>query len=349
MIIETLKRFGITTGAAAAAASKAAALAALGATEVLSVTIPTPIGLRIEIPIEEIFRKEDMYCAKVKKFSGDNPDVLDGIEIISCVSIIENQEIVIEGGKGIGVVTRQGMKVPVGKRAINPVPYKMIEEAVKEVLKGKGAKVIIEVPEGENLASKTMNPDVGIVGGISILGTTGLEMPVSDEDYIEHIKCELNVIRTSSETVVISPGNTGASYSRVLYGNIVIKVGDRIGDTISQAIKMGFKRIILAGLPGKLIKVAVGILNTHSKYGDARIEALTHACIVSGVPLEVIEKVARSLTVEEALSYLGEYKSIVMKYIADKILKRLEKIGNVEFGVVIFDYNGNILARSGKA
>ncbi|MEM0373707.1 MAG: cobalt-precorrin-5B (C(1))-methyltransferase CbiD, partial [Sulfolobales archaeon] len=278
MILETLKRFGITTGAAAAAASKAAVLALLGKPQ-LTVTIPTPIGLRLEIPIENVFKKEDMFCATVKKFSGDNPDILNGIEIVSCVSLIDEQRIIIEGGKGVGIVKRQGMKVPVGNKAINPIPSRMIEEAIREVIRDKGVRVLIEVPNGENIAISTMNPEVGIEGGISILGTTGIEMPVSDEDYLEHIKCELNVIRSSSETIVISPGNTGASYSKAIYGNIVVKVGDRIGDTILQAIRAGFKRIILAGLPAKLIKVSIGILNTHNKYGDGRIETLTHACM----------------------------------------------------------------------
>jgi cobalt-precorrin-5B (C1)-methyltransferase len=348
MILETFKRFGITTGAAAAAASKAAALALIG-NKVSSVTIPTPLGLRLEISVDEVKVLGDEACAKVRKFSGDNPDILDGIEIISCVTILDNySDIIIEGEKGIGIVTRPGLKVEIGKKAINPVPLNMIKEAVREVIKDKGVKVVISIPKGEELADKTMNPLVGIMGGISILGTTGIETPVSDEDYIEHIRCELQSIKASSDLVVIAPGNTGALFANRLYPSLVVKVGDRIGDTIKIATKLGFKKIIIAGLPAKLIKLSVGILNTHNKYGDARIEALTHACVITNIPYEIIKKVSESLTVEEALSYLGEYKKIVFKYISAKILKLFKKFYNdVEFGLIIFDYNGEIISKEG--
>jgi cobalt-precorrin-5B (C1)-methyltransferase len=346
MIIETLKRFGITTGAAASAASKAASLALLG-NKVSSVTIPTPLGIRIEIPVEEVNIMGGEACAKVRKFSGDNPDILNGVEIISCVKLTNETDIEVQGGEGIGVITRPGLKVGVGKKAINPIPLKMIKDALREVIKEGGAKVRIEVPKGVELSKMTMNKDVGIVDGISILGTTGIETPVSDEDYLDHINCELKVIRANSDKVVISPGNTGSLYSSRIYPNIVVKVGDRVGDSISLALKMGFRNVICAGLPGKLVKLSVGIFNTHNKYGDARIEAITHACVVKGVPMDIVNSVSKSLTVEEATKYLGKYKVEVFDYIAEKILEKMKRLGNADFGVIIFNYNGEVISRRG--
>ncbi len=345
-MLETLKRFGITTGAAAAAAAKAAALA-MRCHAVTAVVIPTPVGLRIEVPVERTFRRDYMFCAEVRKFSGDNPDVLDGVEVISCVKLIEGSEVVIRGGRGVGVATRDGVRFRRGESAISPAAAEMIRRAVREVIGEGGVLVLVEVPRGEELAEKTMNQAVGIRGGISILGTTGIEAPVSDEDYVEHIRAEMEVIASSgTDVIVIAPGNTGALYaSKIFSEERVVKAGDRIGDAVRLALEMGFKKVVLAGLPGKLVKVAAGMLNTHSSLGDARIEILTHAAVMTGVPPDVVKRVAASLTVEEALSHLGEHKCKVMEYVAERILERLRRLGSADFEVVIFDYSGNVLAR----
>ncbi len=195
--------------------------------------------------------------------------------------------------------------------------------AVREVT-GVGLEVVIEVPNGEALAEKTMNRLVGVVGGISILGTTGIETPVSSEDYIEHIKCELNAVRQAFDYVVIAPGNSAARYASSLFdGGAVVKVGDRVGDAVRLASTL-FSRVVLAGLPAKLLKVYAGILNTHYTQGDARIESLTHAAVIAGLPYDVVARVANSLSVEEAFSYMTkDERRRVMGVVAERVLTRL--------------------------
>lgn len=345
----TLKRFGITTGSTAAAAAKASVIYLIKKQKPQSVTIPTPIGLRLEIFVDKYFEKDNEYCATVSKFSGDNPDVLDGIKISACSSKLDNG-IVLEGGKGIGIVTKPGLKVEIGSKAISPIAREMILSAIKEVIED-GVKVRVEVPDGEKVSELTMNKDVGIINGISILGTTGIEYPVSDEDYLDHIKTEMCVIKTlGNSKLVLAPGNTSFEYAKKMYGDFVVKIGDRVGDSLKLAVEQGFTHIILVSLPGKITKVASGLLNTHSKYGDARIETLTHASVLAKLPIDKIEKIANSLTISEALTYLSEEeKRKVFEVIAKRVLERLRKISkNAKLGVIILSDEGKVLAKEGE-
>ncbi|AFA39314.1 cobalamin biosynthesis protein CbiD [Pyrobaculum oguniense TE7] len=335
-----LLRFGITTGLAAAAAAKAAALAALGV-EAKAVVVPTPIGLRIEVPVERTYAEGDRHCAEVRKFSGDNPDVLDGVVIKACVKL-GGQGVRIIGGRGVGVVTRPGLPVPPGEPAINPVPRMMIEQALREV--AESGEVIIEVPGGEELAAKTMNPELGIVGGISILGTTGIEYPVSDEGYIEHVKAELKALRATSDSVALAQGNQSAEGSRRLFGNAVVKIGDLVGDAVRAAAEMGFGKIYVATMPGKLAKLACGALNTHHKYCDCRLASLIYSALRVGVPHELLAKAAGALSVEEALTYLGDYKGAVVRDMAARAKSAVRAATNVNVGIVVFDRGGRLMA-----
>ncbi|WP_243669342.1 cobalt-precorrin-5B (C(1))-methyltransferase CbiD [Vulcanisaeta sp. JCM 16161] len=320
-VITFFRRFGITTGAAAAAAAKAAALALVNGTVVKAVVIPTPVGLRIEVPVEYVELGPDHACASVKKFAGDNPDVLNGVEIMACVYRCPSCDIDIIGGEGIGIVTRPGLKVPPGEKYISPTARQMILAAVSEVIKG-GVRVVVHVPEGRKLAELTMNRDVGIEGGVSILGTTGIEMPMSDEEFIEHIRAELMAVRESrgTERVVLATGNTAFKHSQALYGDVVVKIGDWVSKAIEEALALGFRNIIIAGLPGKITKVAAGLLNTHSRYGDARVETITHASVLAGVDIATLRKVAEARSVAEALTYLGPYSKPVLEIIAKRAL-----------------------------
>lgn len=342
-VIESLKRFGITTGAAAAAAAKAATIYLINKVKVDRVVIPTPIGLRIEIPVEEIGEEGGEVCAKVRKFSGDNPDVLDGLEIISCVSRAQG-EIQVFGDEGVGKITRQGLR-GVNGYAISPTAYRMIIEAVKEVV-GEGITVRVTVPKGKEIAKQTMNPLIGIEGGISILGTTGIEMPVSDEEFISHITAELCYLKNKTDKVALAFGNTSFEIAKTL-GYDTVKIGDRVRDSISTAVKQGFKEIVLIGLPGKMTKVAAGILNTHNFYGDARIETITHAAVLARISGEKLEKLAKSKSIAEALSFLSfEEKKEIMEIIAKRVLERLKNIWNVNFKVLIYDENKEKLAEA---
>ncbi len=172
-----------------------------------SVTIPTPVGLRLEVAVDRVFTEGGYVCADVRKIAGDNPDKLDNAVIRACVHPIGEGTIRIVGGRGVGKVVRPGLSIPMGESAISPPTAKlMIENAVREVV-SSGVEVIIEVPNGEELARFTMNEDVGIIGGISILGTTGIEWPVSDESFIQHIKAQLMALRRDGDGVVIASGN----------------------------------------------------------------------------------------------------------------------------------------------
>ncbi|ACB39249.1 cobalt-precorrin-5B (C(1))-methyltransferase CbiD [Pyrobaculum neutrophilum] len=339
----TLKRFGITTGAAAAAAAKAAALHWRGV-EAKAVTVPTPVGLRLEIYVERVYREGEWSCAEVRKFSGDNPDVLDGAVVKACFKP-GGSGVSIRGGRGVGVVTRPGLPVPPGEPAINPVPRAMIAEAVREA-GFTGGEVVVEVPEGERLAELTMNRDVGVVGGVSILGTTGIETPVSDEDYIEHVRAELRAVRAVSDSVVIATGNRAVEYAKALWGNAVVKVGDLLGEAAKEAASLGFRAIVVAGLPAKIVKVAAGAMNTHSRYCDGRIEALTHAAVSVGVPPEVVKEVAASASVGEALVKLGVFRGAVLEAVARRAKERLSKYAGAPVEVVIFYDGGELAARA---
>ncbi|ARM74776.1 cobalt-precorrin-5B (C(1))-methyltransferase CbiD [Acidianus manzaensis] len=348
-VIETLKRFGITTGATAAAGAKAATIMLLQNRKVDRVVIPTPIGLRIEIPIDDVNKIEEENkeeaCAKVTKFSGDNPDVLNNLEIISCVQRSQS-DIQVFGDNGVGRITRPGLRETNGY-AISPTATEMIINAVKEVTE-KGIIVRVKVPNGEEISKHTMNPLIGIQGGISILGTTGIEMPVSDEDFIAHIVAELCYLKNKTDQVALAFGNTSFEIAKKL-GYETVKIGDRVGDSINSAIKEGFQKIVLVGLPGKMTKVAAGIFNTHHSYGDARIETITFASVLAGISREKLEKISRSKTVSEALSYLSfEEKKEVMKIIANRILERLNVNWKANFTVLIFDEKGEELASASK-
>jgi len=349
-MLTTLKRFGITTGASAAASAKASVIFLLRNEKPKSVTIPTPVGLRLEIFVDGYEKGEgEEYCATVSKFSGDNPDVLDGLKIVSCSSRYDSG-VIVEGGKGIGVVTKPGLKLDIGSKAISPIAKQMIIDAVKEVV-DSGVKIRVDVPEGEKIYEKTMNKDVGVVGGISILGTTGIEYPVSDDEYLEHIKSEICVVKTlGNQKIVLAPGNTSFEYARKMFGDSVVKIGDRIGDSVKLAFEQGFSHVIVVSLPGKITKVAAGLLNTHSKYGDARVETITHASVVARLSYDKIEKIANSVTVAEAMTYLDdEEKKKVFSVVAKRVISRLRRLADEEkrIGVVIISDQGEILAKEG--
>nr|KJR73018.1 MAG: cobalt-precorrin-6A synthase [Thermoproteus sp. AZ2] len=338
----TLKRFGITTGAAAAAAAKAAALYARGVAA-SSVTIPTPIGLRLEVAVERQYSRGGVYCAEVRKFSGDNPDVLDGALFRVCVEPGEGG-LVIKCGEGVGRVTRPGLPVPPGECAINPVPRAMIVEALKEA-GFVGGVVLVEVPGGEELAKLTMNEDVGVVGGISILGTTGIEMPMSDEEYPVHLEAELKAVGAAQrDKVVLAFGNKATEFAKLRHGDVVVKIGDWVGYAVEMAAEMGFGSITVAGLPAKLVKVAAGAMNTHSKYCDARLETLTYAAAAAGVPYDYLLKIISAKSVAEALAAVAPYKRAILEVVARRAAERLRRYVGREVHVEVYLEDGEVAA-----
>ncbi|MDO5132138.1 MAG: cobalt-precorrin-5B (C(1))-methyltransferase CbiD [Eubacteriales bacterium] len=283
-------RLGYTTGSCAAAAAKAAARMLLSGQEIRHVRLMTPKGIGLVLEIEEIrmryptgeesSRPFSVSCA-VRKDSGDDPDITNGALICATVSISEIPGIRIDGGEGVGRVTKPGLDQPVGRAAINSTPRRMIESAVREVMetyRPPGLEVIISVPRGRELAAKTFNPKLGIEGGISILGTSGIVEPMSDRALLDTIRAEISVRRGEGLSILAAaPGNYGKNFFYEKYGfslETAVTSSNFIYDTVRMAVEAGFRRMLFVGHIGKLVKVAGGIRNTHSKYGDHRMEIL---------------------------------------------------------------------------
>ncbi len=279
-------RSGFTTGSCAAAATKAALTMLITGEDIHNVSIQTPKGIPYYAEIIDIERAADtesVSCAVIKD-GGDDPDVTTGSRIVATVSFTEDEEIFIDGGDGVGRVTKPGLDQPIGEAAINSVPRRMIKENIEEVLKnydmsGSGVKVNISVPGGEELAKRTFNPKLGIVGGISILGTTGIVEPMSDSALVETIRTEISVRTAEGRNILIAaPGNYGLDFLHEKYGmekDLAVMSSNFVYDTVQIASEAGFKKMLFAGHIGKLVKVAGGIKNTHSMYGDHRMEILS--------------------------------------------------------------------------
>ena len=378
-------RYGFTTGSCAAAAAKAAAYMLLTGREKTKITIETPKGIPYTAQIRDICRKEREVSCAVEKDGGDDPDITTGALICARVSLPQEEgreageagkdlgakagtvrspeqaQIVIDGGFGVGRVTKPGLDQPVGNAAINHVPREMIEREVLQVCQVLdycgSLSVEISVPEGEHLAERTFNPRLGIVGGISILGTSGVVEPMSTQAILDTIRVELRQQRAlGREDVVISPGNYGLDFLKNTYHYDLdksVKCSNFIGLTIDMAVEEGFKRLLLAGHIGKLIKVAGGIMNTHSREGDCRMELLTAFAIKCGVAAVDAEKLLSCVTTEEAVRILEACgrRQEVMDYAMERILFYLEKRaqGKLAIECIMYANDFGALAKSKEA
>ena len=278
-------RMGYTTGSCAAAAAKAAAWMLLTGKPLETIRLLTPKGIPLELEVLEREISPEMARCAIRKDSGDDPDVTDKTLIFAEVRRTETPGVLIDGGPGVGRVTKRGLDQPVGNAAINSVPRQMIRENLEEVIRltdwTGGLSVIISAPDGERLAKKTFNPRLGIVGGISILGTTGIVEPMSETALVETIRVELRQRRENgADYVLITPGNYGSDFIRgslELTPGKEVQVSNFIGDGIDLCRELGFKGFVLVGHIGKLVKLAGNMMNTHSKYGDCRMDILA-AC-----------------------------------------------------------------------
>lgn len=323
-------RSGYTTGTCAAAAAKAAAWLLCGEKEKKYCRIPTRKGKEAQLPVEYVGKTEAGVCFGVKKDAGDDPDVTDGTLICAAVKKASGRPdpfwyasedypgIYIDGGKGVGRVRKPGLSCPVGCAAINPVPREMIWEAVDEVREKTGWKepllVTVEIPAGEELAGKTFNPKLGIEGGLSVLGTTGIVEPMSEDALTATIRLELHMKAVEgADYLIVTPGNYGETFLKEQMGISLdqgVKCSNFIEDTMRFMAEEGFRRGMLVGHVGKLIKAAGGVGNTHSRYGDRRMEILWD-CVEKAVP-EIADdenfkrQILAANTTEEALEYLQE-------------------------------------------
>ncbi len=345
-------KYGVTTGACAAAAAKAAALTLLDK-PVKSVGVPSPLGIRFEILIKECKKlSDDTAIACVIKDAGDDIDVTDKLEISATVRLTDDGKITIKGDKGIGIVTKPGLPVPVGESAINPVPRSMITAAVKEVLPaGKGAEVFLSVPEGEKVAKKTLNAKLGIVGGISVLGTTGVVKPLSLEACKRSLVPQIDVaLANGYKRIFLVPGNIGERIAKQLFSapeDAIVQTGDFMGYMLDKAVEKGIKEIILLGHPGKLVKLAAGIFNTHHKVADARSEVIAAYAGAVGAGSQLMNKILQSNITEEAIVLLKQAN--LLRQTFDKIAERvafrvMERVKNkAKISVILVSLEGEVL------
>ena len=340
-------RLGYTTGSCAAAAAKAAAFMLLTGRRKDTIDLLTPKGIRLHLTVEEIkITSSEVSCA-IRKDSGDDPDATRGTLIFACVRKTDAPGVLIDGGAGVGRVTKRGLDQPVGAAAINSVPRRMIEENVREVCAlcgyDGGVSVVISVPEGEALAKKTFNPRLGIVGGISILGTTGIVEPMSEQALVDTIRVELRQRRElGAEYVLLTPGNYGADFIRDSIGidpRTAVLTSNFIGDALELSRELGFRGALLIGHIGKLVKLAGGMWNTHSKFGDCRMELLAAHAASLGLRPEKVSELLLCVMCDDALRILLEeqlYDSVLAR-LAGRIEFHLQhKCGEMEIGAMVF-------------
>ncbi len=371
-------RYGFTTGSCAAAAAKAAAYMLFSGKIKEKITIQTPKGIPFHAQIVDIQRSESCVSCGVVKDGGDDPDITTGTIIYASVSVESGEEaasvdlsqqqkkdglpiIYIDGGLGVGRVTKPGLDQPVGNAAINHVPREMIEREVRQVceLLDYQDKLWIEIsaPAGVELAEKTFNPRLGIVGGISILGTSGIVEPMSSQALLDTIYVELRQkYAMGKDIVAVSPGNYGLDYMKRAYDfdlDTSVKCSNYIGQTIDMACDIGFHKMLLTGHIGKLVKVAGGIMNTHSKEGDCRMEILVAAAVRQHVPVECSEAILDCVTTEEAVRILNTCgkKDAVMSDLVEKIMFYLNKrgAGKIQIEVILYSNEFGELGKSTHA
>lgn len=371
-------RFGFTTGSCAAAASKAAAYMLFSGRRKEEITIETPKGIPYHATLEDIKREENKVSCAVKKDGGDDPDATSGTLIYASVTLLEEdnsrtlttnvdyknkyqseridktvqQQVVIDGGIGVGRVTRPGLDQPVGNAAINSVPRQMIQKEVSEVCKlfdfHGVLKVLIEVPEGEKLADQTFNPRLGIVGGISILGTSGIVEPMSSQALLDTIRVELMQKKAEgAQIAAISPGNYGLDFMRETYGYDLdrsVKCSNFIGQTVDMVKELGFEKMLLTGHIGKMIKVSGGIMNTHSKEGDCRMELLAAAAIRAGAKTATLNRILDSVSTEDATSILKQDNLLepAMEQVMIKIADHLKHRAGAGLQIECMVYSNDI-------
>jgi len=325
-----MQRRGVTTGLCAAAAAKGAAAALLGGTPAETVSVKAKDGTSIVLDILDLhFDEHSAFCAVIKD-AGDDPDVTDGLAVQASVEKIP-RGIEIDGGEGVGRVTKAGLPVKAGEAAINPVPRRMIEEALLETAKifgyGGGFKAVISVPGGEEVAKKTFNPQLGIEGGISILGTTGIVEPMSTEALLRTIYLLIDQkVLAGYDPIVLCPGNYGLDYAKDKLGigpDRAVKCSNFIGKTLDYCVYKKVKNILLVGHSGKLVKLAAGVFDTHSKTADCRGEIFAaHAAIFGALP-DQIRQILDSPTTSHTDSLLTGWG--LTETVWESILSAMEK------------------------
>ena len=319
------------------------------------VEVKLPIGSEITLKITDFELNNGFSKCCVIKDAGDDPDITDKAKICAEVKKIE-KGIIIKGGWGVGKVTKPGLQIAVGEPAINPIPRKMILEEVSKVLPpNQGAEVTIFVPGGEELAKKTFNPKLGIVGGISILGTTGIVEPMSEEAFKESLVPQIDIaLANGYDEIILTPGNIGEkiAISKGVPSEAIIQMGNFVGFMLEACVRKGIRKALLVGHISKLTKIAAGIFNTHAKVADARFETLAAYASLLGAEKKIIKSILESNTTEHALEILQENNlTKVFDLIAERAsVRSMEYIDKkMEIGAILFSYQREIIGKSSNA
>ena len=357
-------REGFTTGTAAAAATKAALHFLFTGSPLTSISVTLPENRVLKLSLHRYFQEGNIFLCSVVKDGGDDPDVTHGAEIGARVRILGSTkgetEIVFRAGEGVGRVTKPGLPVKVGEPAINPVPRQMIQWAVEEVLdacradKAQKIEVEIFVTDGEVLAEKTINPRLGIVGGISILGTTGIVRPLSHKAYRETIEAALSVARAAGDELVFSTGGKSERFARRLLTHLpeesFVQIADFYGFSLKAAAKSRFNKITHAVFMGKLVKMAMGLHYTHASSGNMDLGIVGQIALESGESEELSGRLASANTARHSLEIMEE-AGTTSKIIPSLVKKAIEvskkhSKGKLDIHLLLFDYNGQLIFKA---
>ncbi len=368
-------RCGITTGTCAAAAADAAAALLLTGIFKEKVLLHTPKGITVTVPAALTDRTESRVEFMVIKDSGDDPDVTNHVKVYAAVEKLSVDAVLpdtvfweeaypnlyLDGGEGIGRITREGLEQKVGQAAINQVPRAMIFKAVRDICRLAEYKdrlmITVRIPEGKELAAKTFNPRLGITGGISVLGTSGILEPMSERAIVDTIETEIRQLSAQGiKNILVTPGNYGQGYvSEYLHLNLSgsIKCSNYIGETIDLAVSYGMEQLLLVGDAGKLVKLAAGIMNTHSKVADGRREILAVHTVLCGGNREMVQQIMNCINTEEILGLLEHWqlKETVMESLCRKIQEYVTgRAGEkLKVGVILFSRRFGFLGQTKEA
>lgn len=357
-------RSGLTTGTCAAAAAKAAALALAGES-CHAVGVELPDGERVTLAVESLERpREGCARAAVVKDAGDDPDVTNGMSVVAEVELLGadaggEPAIAFAAGPGVGTITRAGLQLPPGEPAINPVPRRMIAAAVRSALPDGALRVTVSIPGGEEAAKRTFNGRLGVEGGLSVLGTSGRVIPKSEDAWLRSLLPQVDVARADGRrTVYLTPGSFGERAARERFGageTAIVQCSNFIGDLLDSCVDAGIERIVLVGHAGKLVKVAAGVWNTHSRYADARLETLAALAAAAGAPPPLVVRLLELPTVEAAVALLAEAgMADVWDDVAERGARRAAERAARRAGgsaaprcdCAIVSYDGEIIGRS---
>lgn len=323
-------RCGYTTGSCATAAAKAAAMMLLTGERVAAVRIDTPKGVVLELePLEVELAEQYVSCA-IRKDSGDDPDDTNGVLVFAKVEKVAEPGVHIEGGVGVGRVTKPGLACAVGGPAINPTPRRMITAEVGSVMEqagySEGLLVTISIPEGVEIAKKTFNPRLGIIGGLSVLGTSGIVEPMSEKALIETMYVEMRAQKArGNKNLLVFFGNYGEDFTRDMMQldlEGAVTCSNFVGELLDYAVFLGFETLLLIGHSGKLVKLAQGVMNTHSKYADCRTELFALEAMFHGASVEVGQEIYHCLTTDEVTKILKREQ--IFEPVMDKVTERID-------------------------